>query len=235
MRWLLNNTCDSIEQLQPLYYSQGLDFCRRTQAALTNAGFLKDDYDRKHYVKEIKHVEQQTLQQLYEPQLKSKAKSRAMASFSNKAIQGFVEELNTRRKAFQDTGKAVHSSALQEVEQEREVAVEVELVRQVKKGYRHAAHKFPGLHHDLESFVRTGRFPVDASCFRQALEFVSNTGTGFKHSISRKAMTSRLYVTNEFARVVTQVGDSAGDNFLVSCVIIHPRSHGRANHRTASR
>jgi hypothetical protein len=43
--WLLDNSCDSIEQLQPLYHSQGIDFCRRTQAALDNPDYLTNlDY-----------------------------------------------------------------------------------------------------------------------------------------------------------------------------------------------
>lgn len=212
--WLLNNTCDSIEQLQPLYYSQGLDYCRRTQAGLDYQDFLNDEHERERYIKQIKQHEQQTLQKLYEPQLKSKA--RTAVTFSNPELQAFVIELNARRKAFQDTGKAVHSSALQEVEQEREVAVEVELVRQVKKPYRHPARRFPGLHRDLEMFVRTGRTPVDNSCFEQAFNFVSKTGVGLKHGISQNAKRSRLFVTQEFAQVVTQVGDANGDNFLVS-------------------
>ncbi|EHK96031.1 hypothetical protein M7I_8285 [Glarea lozoyensis 74030] len=44
-----------------------------------------------------------------------------------------MKELGIRRKAFQDTGNAVHSSALQEVEQEKEVAFEVETIREVQK------------------------------------------------------------------------------------------------------
>ena len=222
VKWLLNNTCDGIEQLQPLYYSQGLDFCRRTQAALDHSSFLEDEGQQKSYLKEIKQHEQQTLQQLYEPQLKSRA--RANNSFANKTLQGFVNELNSRRKAFQDTGKAVQSSALQEVEQEREVAVEVELVRQVKKPYRHAALDFPGLHRDLESFARTGRMPLDGACFIQAFTFVSRTGIGRKHQIARKAMDSKLFVTREFARTVSQTADATGDNFLVSLMGFSLRS-----------
>jgi hypothetical protein len=44
-----------------------------------------------------------------------------------------MKELGIRRKAFQDTGNAVHSSALQEVEQEKEVAFEVETICEVQK------------------------------------------------------------------------------------------------------
>jgi hypothetical protein len=53
-----------------------------------------------------------------------------------------------RRKAFQDTGNAVHSSTLQEVEQEREVAFEVETVREVQKPVHYSPLTFRGLHRD---------------------------------------------------------------------------------------
>lgn len=43
--WLLEQTCSGIEQLQPLYYSQGIDFCRRTQAALSHPD-ISDEVDR---------------------------------------------------------------------------------------------------------------------------------------------------------------------------------------------
>jgi hypothetical protein len=43
--WLLEQTCSGIEQLQPLYYSQGIDFCRRTQAALSYPD-ISDEIER---------------------------------------------------------------------------------------------------------------------------------------------------------------------------------------------
>ena len=43
VHWLLEQTCVQIEQLQPLYISQGNDFCRRAQVShlsQANNGFL---------------------------------------------------------------------------------------------------------------------------------------------------------------------------------------------------
>ena len=67
-----------------------------------------------------------------------------------------MKELNVRRKGFQDSGNAVHGSALQEVEQEREVAFEVEVVREVEKPVHYSPLSFPGLHQDIIDFVKTG-------------------------------------------------------------------------------
>lgn len=120
--WLLEQTCSGIEQLQPLFFSQGADFCRRAQAGLANPDFLVDSDQRNSYLTSIRLVEQQTLEKLYGTTTKAKA-TKPLTSASPK-ISEFIKELNVRRKGFQDSGNAVHGSALQEVEQEREVAYE---------------------------------------------------------------------------------------------------------------
>ncbi|KAF7550098.1 hypothetical protein G7Z17_g5937 [Cylindrodendrum hubeiense] len=212
IEWLLDNTCESIEQLQPLFYSQGVDYCRRTQATLDNPKFLTIKSQREKYAATIKLDEQQTLQQLYDP--KPKARGMPPKQSTNGHLKGFMKELNTRRKRFQDNGRAVHASALQQVEQEREVAFEVESVRQVKKPHHYAAHSFPGLHPDLEIFARTGRMPADAHYFSHVFSSLSKTGLGRKFRVSRNATESKLFVTAEFERTIKQKLDNAMDNFL---------------------
>ena len=121
--WLLDQTCNGIEQLLPLYYSQGMDFCRRTQAGLDNSDFLVNTEQRDAYLGSLRQIEQQSLAQLYGVSTKKKP-PKALTSTSPQILP-FMNELDSRRKAFQDSGAAVHASALQEVEQEREVAYEV--------------------------------------------------------------------------------------------------------------
>ncbi|KAH6855507.1 hypothetical protein B0I37DRAFT_395568 [Chaetomium sp. MPI-CAGE-AT-0009] len=188
IRWLLDNSCDSIEQLQPLYYSQGIDFCRRTQAALDNPDYLTNPDHRAQYVSSIRQNELQTLQEIS----------------------------NMRRKGFQDTGRAVHGSALQEVEQEREVAFEIESVRQVKKAAQHDALGFPGLHRDIEVFARTGRLPIDSHAVSHVFQLLSTTALGRKHRVLSKGShaQSRLFVSGEFNRTVKFYTSSAPDRLL---------------------
>ncbi|KAI8676385.1 hypothetical protein NCS56_00526100 [Fusarium sp. Ph1] len=212
IQWLLDNTCDNIEQLQPLYFAQGMDFCRRMQAAINHPDFLTDKPQRKAYVQAIKQDEQQTLQHLYEPKLKSRATG--VQTSNNDTLKQFISELNTRRKAFQDTGKAVHASALQEVEQEREVAFEVESVRQVKKPHHYAAHSFPGLNASLEAFARTGRLPPDSHYFNHIFHALSRTGIGRKFKVSSRATKSKLLETVEFSRTIKLQGELSNDNFI---------------------
>ncbi|KAJ4247759.1 hypothetical protein NW762_012967 [Fusarium torreyae] len=212
IQWLLDNTCDQIEQLQPLYYSQGMDYCRRMQAVLDHPKFLDDKPQRKDYVQAIKQDEQQSLQNLYEPKLKSRATG--MQTSNNETLRSFVQNLNARRKTFQDTGKAVHASALQEVEQEREVAFEVESVRQVKKPQQFAAYSFPGLNASLEAFIRTGRLPADTNYFNHVFHALARTGIGRKFKVHSKATHSKLLETVEFGRTIKPKGDLSTDNFL---------------------
>ncbi|RYP92931.1 hypothetical protein DL770_000981 [Monosporascus sp. CRB-9-2] len=210
--WLLNNTCNHLESLQPLFYAQGVDFCNRMQAAVDFPDFLEDDEQRAAYVAAIRQTERQTLQQLYAPQTKVKAKPIGMRS--NPQIAKFARELENRRKEFQDTGQAVHASALQEVEQEREIEYEVEAVRQVKKPTAYTPHTFPGLHRDLETFARTGRMPAGASCFVHVLRSLARTSLGRKYKVNQEASSSQLFVSAEFEKTVKLVIESANDNFM---------------------
>jgi hypothetical protein len=219
--WMLDNSCDSIEQLQPLYYSQGMDFCRRTQAALDHPDFLTNPKHRASYVSAIKLNELQTLQDMYEPKTKSTVRIQGSMSSSHPRISAFAKDLNARRKGFQDTGRAVHGSALQEVEQEREVAFEIEVERQPKKPRHYEALGFPGLAQDLAILVRTGRLPSverRQGAVVHYLKFLAATALGRKHKVD-VAGTHRdvkLFVSVEFQRTVRLSSDLSMDSFLVS-------------------
>jgi len=212
--WLLEQTCSGIEQLQPLYFSQGADFCRRAQAALENPDFFADPNQRDAYLASLRQIEQQTLEQLYGPstKVKSSASSRKFSS----QVAPLMKELNTRRKGFQDTGNAVHGSALQEVEQEREVAYEVEAVREVQKPTHYPALNFPGLHRDMISFVKTGRLAAGSSAYMQAFPALRLTTLGRKHGINGSATSCKLYVSTEYTNSVKVASGRAYDQFQVS-------------------
>jgi len=214
--WMLDNSCDGIEQLQPLYYSQGIDFCRRTQAAIDNPDFIANSDYKAKYVGSIKLNELQTLQDMYEP----KEKVTRVGDFksSHPKVAAFAKELNIRRKGFQDTGRAVHGSALQEVEQEREVAFEIEVERQPKKPRHYEAMGFPGLARDIASLARSGRLPIDSHSMTHYFRFLAATSLGRKHKIVLHGshMDTKLFVSCEFQRTVKLYTDLSHDNFLVS-------------------
>lgn len=215
--WLLEQTCEGIEQLQPLYYSQGVDFCRRIQAASDNPDFLDDREQRDAYLSALRQNERQTIEQLYNPKLSSKAPP-TLGTWSPE-IAAFMKELKARRRAFQDTGTAVHNSALQEVEQEREVAFEVENVREVQKPVHYLPLSFPGLHKDIINFAFRGIVSAGSSeGYEPAFLAMEKTSIGRKHGIDIEAISSRLYVSIEFSKTVDMPpGRASPDNFQVSC------------------
>lgn len=120
--WVVEQTCAGIEQLNPLYYAQGVDFCRRTQALLDSPELESNAVQRTAYLNSVRQIEQQSLAQLYGARKKVKADEVSLNA--NKKLARFMTDLQGRREAFEDSGQAVHGTALQEVEQERETQYE---------------------------------------------------------------------------------------------------------------
>lgn len=178
---------------------------------------LSDKRQRQDYVAAIKQSEQQSLSQLYEPVLKPKSQAVTVRPGRSRKVAGFMRELTKRRKAFQDSGKAVHGSALEVVEQEREVAFEVESVRQVKKPQRFPALSFTALHPELEVFARTGRLAAQPQAITHAFTVMARSAVGRKFRVSATAVTTpQLFVSNEYERTVRLPDNQPNDNFTVS-------------------
>ncbi|KAH8687808.1 hypothetical protein BGZ60DRAFT_363637 [Tricladium varicosporioides] len=211
LHWLLEQTCNGVEQLQPLYFSQGADFCRRAQAMVDNNSFLIDSSHREKYLSILRQYESQTLEQLYGP--KHKAKAVISPGSLTPQIAAFMKELNNQRKSFQDTGIAVHSSALIEVELEREVAHEVENVREVQKPMHYPPLTFSGLHRDILTFFKTGRLVADSVAYENAFTALRKTCLGRKYGVRHEGTTGKLYVSTEFMRTVKFPTDRHADNF----------------------
>ena len=192
--WLLEQTCSGIEQLQPLYWSQGKDFLNRSQALMSFPHFVTDETQRADYLKILKQRERQTLEELYAPRLR--AKTKRTVQISDPRLQAFMKDLDTRKKGFRDTGDAVHASALQEVEQEREVAYEVEAVREIQKPIHYSPLTFGGLHRDILLFARRGILTAKSPGYEPMTRTLSYTATGRKHTLDA-CMVGKLYVSAE--------------------------------------
>ncbi|KAK8175389.1 hypothetical protein IWX90DRAFT_469628 [Phyllosticta citrichinensis] len=199
--WLLEQTCAGIEQLQPLYYSQGMDFCRRAQAAVEHPDYLSDTGHLEAYLNEMRRKEHQTLEKMY--QLRTKIKGAIVIQCSQSAdITHFRTELNRRRKGFQDVGQAVQGTALQEVEQEREVTQEVESVRKVEKPSHAKPLLYAGLHADIVTFARTGKLAFGSPCFEHLSAYLTRTATGRKHRLGDEHICTKLLISREFLKTV---------------------------------
>ena len=213
--WLLEQTCGSLEQIQPLHFSQGADFCRRTQAALDSQDYLLDDSDRRAYLRVLKEKEKLTLEQLYTPHPELKSRK---ASEMTPNIAKIMNELNKQRRGFQDAGTAVQGAALQEVEQEREVAFEVESVREVQRPPHYSALSFPGLHADIRRFVTTGRLTAGYFRYEPASAALGRAPPGNKHGINSESFVTKLFVSKEFSKTVRLPAGQSDRTYLV-CII----------------
>ncbi|KAF2838260.1 hypothetical protein M501DRAFT_1017279 [Patellaria atrata CBS 101060] len=216
IHWLLCNSSDALETISPLFHSMGMDFCRRIQASLDNPDFLDYAPHRDAYLEVVRQKETRSLKQLYEPKLPSKMGVPSLPATFSGPLVGFVKDLTARRKAYCDTGKAVHASALQEVEQEREVAVEVEVesIREVQRPGNFHPLPYGGLHRDIITFVETGNVAVGVTGYEHAFLALRRTAVGVKFGVNTEAITSSLFCSIEFSRTVICPTGKPNDTFL---------------------
>jgi hypothetical protein len=198
--WLLEQTCMKLEQFQSLYLAQGMEFCYRQQAASDFPKFVSDDKHRQKYLAILLQIEQQTLKQLYCLTASSKQDS-GCNKYTGK-IKDFVKHLNASRHGLARSSISVHASALQEVEQEREVAHEVETVREVQRPLRFKAYEFPGLHDDIKSFAEKGFLPAESSAFELAICALERSMLAKKLRNWNSAAFPKLYVSAQFTKTV---------------------------------
>jgi hypothetical protein len=178
--WLLRRSCDTIEQLEPLYFTQGNTYMQHVQSKIDNPEILERSYQLERFLSTVRSKEIHTLKQLYEP--KRRAAVVQSTSFI-RPLQSFVAELTQRKKAFQDRGFAVHASALEEVEQEREVEFEVESVREAQKPVHFNALKIPRIHKDIEEFAKTGLIFHGSNAYQPMFSALQQTASGLKHGM----------------------------------------------------
>lgn len=219
--WLLEQTCCANEQLQNLYLAQGMDFCRRTDAQWKNAEFLSNSSHREAYLDIIQQPERQTLEQMYGS--KQNHQPSSLANLSSPKLIAFMEKLEKQRQAAKTSGNGVFSSALEEVEQEREVEFQVEEVREAQEPTYYEALTFPNLHTAILHFAQTGNL-VGENGYEHVFEALSRTGIGQRYNVRRTG--SRLFVSSEFMRTVKtrkltrrrpvkDNGQTLYDNFMV--------------------
>ncbi|KAI0849370.1 hypothetical protein F5Y00DRAFT_261507 [Daldinia vernicosa] len=210
--WLLEQTCCVNEDLQSLYVAQGIDFCQRTDAIWHYNNFLADPTQRAKLLETIQQPERQTLEQLYGGALAG-SRIGIVNRMSTPQLQKFVDQLN---QSYGERG-TLHVGAMEEVEQERELQVQVEQVRQIQKPLRYEALTFPGLHPVVSYFARTGVLEHTTSnqneaAFEHAFTYVARTTLGKQFRVRETG--SRIFVSTEFGRTVKCKKNNVIDNFI---------------------
>ncbi|KAL1869170.1 hypothetical protein Daus18300_005707 [Diaporthe australafricana] len=215
VHWLLEQSCSANEQLANLHLAQGVDYCRRLNAQWSYEQFLTREEHRTMLLKVIQQQERQTLSQQYGRVSDTSTKG-SPDEVSFQSLKGFMFKLSDQRKSMDNKliSSGVRSSALEEVEQEREVEFQVEEVRQVQKQKVFKPLIFTRLHPSFEKFIQHGRL-VGGEGYVHAFSFLRNTSIGQKHMV--QPTSSSFFVSTEFTRTVVlskQGQNKHPDNFL---------------------
>ncbi|CAN9475149.1 unnamed protein product [Alternaria alternata] len=222
LRWVFGQTCDTMEQLEPSYFAQTLQYLQQEQARLEHPEYLQDLPSREAFLATVRIKEALSLKQLYEP--KGELHRRAVANKAiiswKPALHSIYTELVNRKKRFQDRGSAVHASALEEVEieqereAEREVEIEVENVREVQQALLFNAHKVKTLHEDIKHFAAFGRLVPGSDAHQPMFSMLGRTTSlGLKHTVN-SSMKSGLWISSEFSRTIETYAPN--DNYVRS-------------------
>ncbi|KAL7807757.1 hypothetical protein V8C44DRAFT_351180 [Trichoderma aethiopicum] len=206
--WLLEQTCQANEDLRPLFLAQGRDFCRRENALLQYPQFLNSSIFRSKLLKLLQQSEHQTLAQLYGA-TSNRGSSQPHGPMKSRQLQKYADTL----VGYEDTGLSL-LEALGEVEQERQVEVQVEAVREVEKPVHYQPLKFSGLSKVILNFMRTGVLETSVNETIPALDYIGRTTVGKKFGICSRG--TRLFVSREFCQtiVLPKADKSVGDRFL---------------------
>ncbi|KAK6601216.1 hypothetical protein H4I96_06557 [Botrytis cinerea] len=207
--WLLEQTCRTNQHLQNLYLAQGTDFCRRTDAQWKYTEIFTDNTQRDAYLSAIQNPEHQSLEKLYEGVTDTEASY--VTDMASTKLAGFMKKLNKQRITTGNTRNYIHSSVLEEVEQEREVEFQIEQVRQVQKPTHYEALTFSGLHPNIFLFVKTGNLILGCG-YEHIFDALARTDIGQKYDVRRTK--SKLYVSMEFMRTIELGNHRTNDNFL---------------------
>lgn len=127
----------------------------------------------------------------------------------------FERTLRHRQDQSQHSTSSVRSSALEEVEQEREVAFEIEEEREVQRPCRLPALTFPGLHQAIRDFVTTGLLNGNTG-YTKASTALDMTQLGQKYRIRTSSLLRNLLVSHQFTRTVKTTNAGVLDDFTVS-------------------
>ncbi|KAF2790836.1 hypothetical protein K505DRAFT_281867 [Melanomma pulvis-pyrius CBS 109.77] len=217
--WLLEQTCNGIEQCEPLYFTQGTSYLQRMQSKIDNPEFLQEETQLEQFLLAMRCKEAATLKQLYAPKELRGGATFHPSNFDT-PLRRYAQSLHERKRDFKDRGFAVHSSALEEVEleceREVEVEVEVENVREVQKPVHYLAFKVQGLRKDIITFAKTGRLFPGSADYRGMFFALFATALGKRSALNLAATyRSKLYVSTEFERTINIW--EPNDNFLRPC------------------
>ncbi|KAF4448734.1 very large low complexity protein [Fusarium austroafricanum] len=198
VHWLLEQSCEASNNMMSLHIAQGYDFCKRTDALWKFRKASQTKKGKKKLLSETQQPEGQTLEQLYG--VRQQGPSTHLRSFDSGPIRDFASSLRHMETDLFKLQRRAHSSAFDEVEQQREVEFEVHQLREKQNPRRLRPLEFAGLNNAIIRFCEGPETEVDRTSFIQAFELLGSSGLGRKYGI--KGASSKLFVSLEFTRTV---------------------------------
>lgn len=204
--WVFGQTCDILEQQEPSYFAQALQYMQQKQARISYPFFQDNEHAKSGFLSAILQKEALTIKDMYQPGSIRRTGFNKLSTW-DPSLQADVQLLQDRQKLFHDNGSAVHASVLEEVEieQERELELEVEQevenVREAQQPPRYRALPVQRLHADVKHYVQSGKLVAGSSAYYPMFTALSRTALGAKRSVSF-SMPSNLWVTEQFDRTV---------------------------------
>ena len=198
--WLLEQTCRAVETLEPLYTSQGLEYCRRSQSIIENPNCLQREQERRAYLKALEQPEKFSLEDMYAVNRQT-TKHPLASSFATPRLRQYVQTLLKQHTGLTNSGADDQALVNEEQEREVELEVEIEAVRDVQKPgtAKPLQHTF---HSDVERFCQTGRIESASAAYFNAFDSLLSLSVGSKLSIAKGSMASKLLVTGDFSKTV---------------------------------
>lgn len=216
IHWLLKQICCVNEQKRNLYYAQRINFCRRKNAQYEHAKFLINKNQQKAYLQNIQCFDRQILEQLYEGMFDAQFNSFDDLSFTE--LNNFLKQFIDQKRATKGNRVAIHDFALKKIEQKREVESQLKTIRQMQKSTHYETFVFSDLHAAVARFVTNGDLH-DRQRYELAFTALRRIKIGQQYQIN--SITSRLFVSAEFMRIIQLDKRNPNDDFLVSlCSIL---------------
>lgn len=205
IQWVLEQTCNQLEKLQPLWAWQGLQHFRCNRIwdefkAKTN-GFAT----LPELVSKIQETESKSLLQLYAPW--------AGSPYSIDNIQELSLYHSEAPELMGIWERAASATTQLHEEQEREVTQEIQREQHIcrpppVKPLKHFVHS------DLQKFVKKGRFPqeIASEAVRQAFECLLQTSAA-QFKVPRD-IGQQLWATKDFLNTIETDNSTLNDEFL---------------------
>jgi hypothetical protein len=203
LRWLFKQTIRNLSIGLPGWIEQGLSH-RRRQLAASKFGLHDQKMDLKQLskgavlelIREWEEEDAKSIESLYSP-----ARDRHLLDWMKPINTELANDLSYR--SIVDLGKHLsiydHDIVSRQQMYEREVELEVEIIRAVKRPSAALPEK-PNLHADIITFVQTGQLPVNSSATLDVHQFLERFSFG--NLSTKTAWSQSLRVTTDFATTV---------------------------------